>query len=296
MRVGIVILPEHRWQEAAPKWQAAEEYGFAHAWTYDHIGWRSLVGGPWFSVMPTLTAAATVTSRIALGTLVASPHFRHPVPFAREVLAVDDISGGRFVLGIGAGTVNPGAYDIRVRAASPLSAREQFARYAEFVELTDALLRADDVTWHGRYYSAVGARNVPGCVQQPRVPFVLAGNGPKALRLAARFGDGWITTGPPTESLSQWWSGVAELSSRFTEAAATEGREPAEVRRYLSLDASPAYSLSNVDTFTDAVGRAAELGFTDVVVHWPRPTGIYAGSESLLDTLAADVLPGLPQG
>ncbi|MGH8921895.1 MAG: LLM class flavin-dependent oxidoreductase, partial [Acidimicrobiales bacterium] len=48
MRAGIVILPEDRWWAAEPKWRAAEEYGFDHAWTYDHLGWRSLVDGPWF--------------------------------------------------------------------------------------------------------------------------------------------------------------------------------------------------------------------------------------------------------
>src|SRR5207248_3255349 len=80
VRVGIVILPEDRWWAAEPKWRAAEEYGFDHAWTYDHLGWRNLVDGPWFSAVPTLTAAAMVTSRIRLGTFVASPVARHPVP------------------------------------------------------------------------------------------------------------------------------------------------------------------------------------------------------------------------
>src|SRR3954470_2577398 len=103
MRIGIVILPDQRWSVAGRRWQRAEEYGFDHAWTYDHLGWRDLVDGPWFDAVPTLTAAATVTSRIRLGTHVASANFRHPAVFAREVTALDDISGGRFVLGVGAG-------------------------------------------------------------------------------------------------------------------------------------------------------------------------------------------------
>ena len=103
MRVGMVILPEHRWSEAKPRWQAAEEYGFDHAWTYDHLGWRTLVDGPWFDAVPTLTAAALVTSRIRLGTSVASPNFRPPVTLARQLLTLDDVSGGRFPLGVGSG-------------------------------------------------------------------------------------------------------------------------------------------------------------------------------------------------
>jgi len=72
VRVGIVILPEDRWWAAEPKWRAAEEYGFDHAWTYDHLGWRDLVDGPWFDAVATLTAAALVTERIALDGIPAA--------------------------------------------------------------------------------------------------------------------------------------------------------------------------------------------------------------------------------
>ena len=107
MRVGIVILPEQRWGDAHARWTRAEEYGFAHAWTYDHLGWRDLVDGPWFDAIVTLTAAADATSSIRLGTLVASPNFRHPVHFAREITALDDVCGGRLTLGLGAGAAAP---------------------------------------------------------------------------------------------------------------------------------------------------------------------------------------------
>src|ERR1022692_1821183 len=103
VRIGIIILPDLRWQQAARRWRRAEEYGFARAWTYDHLGWRDLVDGPWFDAVPTLTAAAMVTSRIPLGTMVASPNFRHPVSFARQLTALDDVSNGRLILGVGAG-------------------------------------------------------------------------------------------------------------------------------------------------------------------------------------------------
>lgn len=120
MRFGIVILPEHRWSDAERRWRRAEELGFDHAWTYDHIGWRDLVDGPWFDAVPTLTAAALVTSRIRLGTHVASANFRHPVPFARQVTALDDISRGRFILGVGAGGAG---FDSTVLAQPQLTGR-----------------------------------------------------------------------------------------------------------------------------------------------------------------------------
>jgi len=288
MRVGIVILADRRWSDGAHRWRRAEEYGFDHAWTYDHIGWRDLVDGAWFDAVPTLTAAALSTSRIRLGPLVASPNFRHPVPFAREVTALDDISGGRILLGLGAGGTG---YDAAVLGGSELPARARANRYAEFVELLDAILAKDRVTWSGRYYRAVDARSTPGCVQRPRVPFVVAANGPRSIALAARFGQGWVTTGAARdEGLEAWWRAVAGLAARFTDALAATGRDPSSVDRYLSLDAAPVFSLSSVEYFADATTRAAELGFTDVITHWPRAEGWYAGDESVLDTVAADIL------
>jgi alkanesulfonate monooxygenase SsuD/methylene tetrahydromethanopterin reductase-like flavin-dependent oxidoreductase (luciferase family) len=286
VRFGIVILPDQRWTQAARRWRQAEEYGFDHAWTYDHLGWRSLVDGPWFDAVPTLTAAAMVTSRIALGTLVASPNFRHPVSFARQLTALDDISDGRLVFGVGAGAGGE-SFDTKVLGQPELAPRERGDRFGEFVELLDRLLTTDHVTWSGRYYSAVDARNLPGCVQRPRIPFVIAANGKRSIALAARFGQGWVTTGDRAGGLAAWWQSVAGASRLLDEALAAAGRPSAEVDRYLSLDASGTFALTSQDYFDDAVGRAGELGFTDVVTHWPRPEGPYAGKESVLEAVAA---------
>jgi alkanesulfonate monooxygenase SsuD/methylene tetrahydromethanopterin reductase-like flavin-dependent oxidoreductase (luciferase family) len=282
LRVGIVILPELRWAQAQERWRRAEEYGFAHAWTYDHLGWRDLVDGPWFDAVATLTAAATATSRIRLGTLVASANFRHPVHFAREVTALDDISDGRLTLGIGAGAAAP-SFDALVLGRPALSPRARADRFAEFVELLDLLLRQDRTTWRGEHYEAVDARSTPGCVQSPRVPFVVAANGKRGLALAARFGQGWITTGEGTDDLEAWWRSVAELSKRF------EGTG----ERYLMLDSAPVFSLSSASFFEEQVGRAGELGFTDAITHWPRESSWYQGEESVLDEVAKSVLPRL---
>jgi len=289
MRFGIIILPDQRWQDAARRWRQAEEYGFDHAWTYDHLGWRTLVDGPWFDAVPTLTAAALVTSRIRLGTFVASPNFRHPVSFARQLTALDDVSAGRFTLGLGAGATG-GSFDNKVLGGPELTARQRVDRFAEFAALLDLLLRTDHVTWAGRYYRAVDARNLPGCVQQPRVPFLMAANGPRSIALAARLGDAWVTTGGRSDDPAGWWRGVGEGLRRLEDALTAAGRDPATVPRYLSLDASGVYALSSVGYLAEAAGRAGELGFTDVVTHWPRPDGPYAGTESVLAAAAEQVL------
>jgi len=287
MRIGIVILPDQRWSVAGRRWQRAEEYGFDHAWTYDHLGWRDLVDGPWFDAVPTLTAAAMATRRIRLGTFVATPNFRHPVHFAREVTALDDISQGRLLLGLGAGGTG---FDSAVLGEPEFSPGRRVDRFAEFLELLGTILGNTSTTWRGDYFAAVDARSAPGPVQQPRPPFVVAANGPRALRLAVRHGDGWVTTGAmATRDEAEWWRSVADVSARFDEALDAAGRPREAVGRYLNLDSSPAYSLRSVDAFADAVGRAAALGFTDAVVHWPRASGWYAGDERVLESVAAQL-------
>ena len=83
MRIGLVILPTDRWRQARRQWEWADDAGFATAWTYDHIRWGGMPDGPWHAAVPVLAAAATATERIRLGTLVATPNFRHPVALAR---------------------------------------------------------------------------------------------------------------------------------------------------------------------------------------------------------------------
>ncbi|WIM94883.1 LLM class flavin-dependent oxidoreductase [Actinoplanes oblitus] len=291
MRFGIVILPDQRWAESSRRWRLAEEYGFDHAWTYDHLGWRDLVDGPWFDAVPTLTAAALVTERIRLGTYVASPNFRHPAHFAREATALDDISAGRLLLGLGAGGIG---FDSAVLGRPELTPRARVDRFTEFLELFDTILRSpatpgSSTTWSGSYFAAVDARNHPGPVQQPRPPFVVAANGPRALRLAVKYGDGWVTTGPQAETSAEWWRAVSEIRDRFETALADAGRAPESVDRYLNLDSSPVFSMSSLDAFQEATGRAAELGFTDVITHWPRAASWYAGDEKTLEAVAAEL-------
>jgi alkanesulfonate monooxygenase SsuD/methylene tetrahydromethanopterin reductase-like flavin-dependent oxidoreductase (luciferase family) len=286
VRVGIVILPESRWSSAEPRWRAAESYGFDHAWTYDHLGWRSLVDGPWFDAVPTLTAAAMVTSRIRLGTLVASPNFRHPVPFARSLLSLDDVSGGRLLVGVGAGAL--AGYDNVVTGGEGLPPRARVDRYREFVEQLDSLLTAERTSISGEYFTSVDARSAPGCVQQPRAPFVVAANGPRSMRIAARFGQAWLTTGKGGDTIDEWWARVAAVAKQFTDIPGSAGKD-----RYLSMDSAPVFSLSSVEYFRAAAGRAAELGFTDILTHWPRPDGVYAGREAVLESVASTVLPDL---
>jgi alkanesulfonate monooxygenase SsuD/methylene tetrahydromethanopterin reductase-like flavin-dependent oxidoreductase (luciferase family) len=275
VRVGITILPEYTWPEAQARWRMAEELGFDDAWTFDHLGFDELLDVPWYGAVPTLAAAAAVTTRIRLGTLVSTPNFRHPVSLARDLLALDNISDGRLTCGLGAGSRG---YDAKVLGSTGRVAHRG-RRFGEFVELLDRLLREDHVTWQGEFYEAVEARTVPGCVQLPRVPFVIAANAPGSMAVAARFGDGWVTEGGDAHgSLDEWWAAVAGLAAQFSAPG---------TRRILQTDAAPVYVLSSVECFLDFLGRAAELGFTDIAVPWPRSSGRWAGSQAMVEAVAA---------
>jgi len=287
MRIGITVLTDLPWREAAPRWRAAEEMGFAHAWTYDHLVWGGLPDAPWRAATPVLGAVAATTSRIGLGTLVASPNFRHPYQLLREAQALEDVSDGRFLLGLGTG----GDLDSRLLAQPELTVRERVDRFQEDVDLLLRLRAEDHVDADGRWFSVRDARTLPPLA---RTPLLVAGNGPRSVRYAARVGDGWVTTGPPADTVEEWVAGLAAASRVLDEAL--EGRE---LPRYVLLDSAGTLfggdgrtSLSSVEFFTDLVGRVGELGFTDAITHWPRPEPPYAASERVLEQVAA-LLPTL---
>jgi len=288
MRHGIVILPQQPWAEARSIWQRAEELGFDHAWTFDHLSWRSLADEPWGATIPTLTAAAAATSTIRLGTFVTSPNFRHPVPFAKDLATLDDISGGRFLLGVGSGGTG---FDAFVLGQQQLTGRERHERFVEFVRGLDALLRFEEpgsggISFDGDWFTAHEARMVGKPAQHPRMPIIVAADGPKGLQLVAELADGWVTLGRESDTPGDWWESVAEVSRRLDDALADRGRDSASLDRYLNLD-SHDYSLGSVDAWEDAVGRAAALGFTDVITHWPRRDGVFAGNEKVLTEIAS---------
>jgi alkanesulfonate monooxygenase SsuD/methylene tetrahydromethanopterin reductase-like flavin-dependent oxidoreductase (luciferase family) len=286
MRVGVTLLPERPWAEDRERWVRAEQYGFDHAWTFDHLAWRSLAESTWYATIPTLVAAALATTTLRIGTWVTTPNFRHPVLLAKELMTLDTISEGRAIVGIGAGAQG---WDATVLGQKPLTPAQSMRRFDEFVTLLDLLLTQRHTSWEGEWYTAVDARNVPGPVQQPRPPFVLAANRPKAIGFAATRGEGWATAGTAGRDSDDaaWWNGVREASRMFADALARADRPADSIARYLNLEALSS-SLTSVEQFRDHVGRASELAFTDVVSAWPRAAGPFAGDEKILEDIAAE--------
>ncbi len=270
MRTDVVILPDGDWPQLRSRWREAEALGFTTGWTYDHLSWRTLRDGPWLGSVPLLAAAAEATERMRLGTLVTSPNFRHPAVLAKDAMTLDRISGGRFTLGIGAGGTG---YDADAVGLPPLAPAQRATRFAEFAEALDLLLREPAAEHRGEFFTAVASRTYPGCVQQPRVPFTVAAAGPKAMRVAAVWGDTWVTYGPAAGATSadEWFTGVGEQVERLAEVCRSVGREPSSLRRLALIGLEAGYLQGTVVRWRDTAARLADLGFTDVAVHWPRP-------------------------
>jgi alkanesulfonate monooxygenase SsuD/methylene tetrahydromethanopterin reductase-like flavin-dependent oxidoreductase (luciferase family) len=270
LRIGVVILPDLSWEQSRARWREAEQRGFHTAWTYDHLSWRTLRDHPWLGAVPLLAAAAECTTTLRLGTLVTSPNFRHPALLAKDVMTIDQISGGRFELGIGAG--GPG-WDATALGGSAPTFPERAARFEDFTAALDVMLREPSGTYSGDMYQAPDYRTLPGCVQRPRVPFTVAAFGPRALAVAAEHGESWVTFGPAHsgDTGDAWFDAVQEQTRKLDAACHARGRKPGAIRRMALVGLEATWADGTRSRWTDFTDRIAAMGFTDVVVHWPRP-------------------------
>jgi alkanesulfonate monooxygenase SsuD/methylene tetrahydromethanopterin reductase-like flavin-dependent oxidoreductase (luciferase family) len=296
MRLSTVILPVRRWHDGGrDQWVHAERLGFHTAYTYDHLSWRvPFREGTWFGALPTLTAAATATSRMRLGTMVTSPNFRHPVTLAKELLTLDDVSDGRITLGIGAGGTG---FDATALGQEPWTPRERADRLGEFVPLLDRLLSQPALTEEGRFYTAGDVRNVPGCLQRPRLPFAVAATGPRGMRLAARHGQAWVTTGDPKLNAEgtpeQSRAAIREQLDRLGAACTEAGRDPDGIEKILLTGFTPDRPLDSFDAFVDFAGRHFALGIHEIVLHAPIPDTQFAADQKVFDRIATEGLAQL---
>jgi alkanesulfonate monooxygenase SsuD/methylene tetrahydromethanopterin reductase-like flavin-dependent oxidoreductase (luciferase family) len=287
VRVGLVILPSDRWREARRQWEWADDSGFCTAWTYDHIRWGGMPDGPWHASVPVLAAAATVTTRIRLGTLVATPNFRHPVTLARDALALDDVSDGRLDLGLGPGSEG---FDASALGQTPWRPAERLTRFAEFLQmLTPIVEGAPDTrtSMHTAHYIADGAPSTPGALQRP-LPLTIAAGGPKGLRLAVAYGRNWVTigsTGRGPHAPSLVLTSVSRQVELLDAACQEVGRDPADLGRVLLwMPTEPV--LESLEQFEDLVAPYESLGFDQFVLHHPAQTGPFGGDVRAFEQIA----------
>ncbi len=225
IRVGVQ-LPEAerevRWPEYVAMAQAAEEAGFDSIWLGDHLLYRGdgrEERGPW-EVWTMLAALAAVTERVRLGPLVACASFHAPGLLAKMAAGVAEVSGGRFVLGLGAGW-NETEY-----RAFGLPYDHRVSRFEESFEIVRRVLAGERVTFDGRFWQAEDLVVLPRPAEP--VPLMIGSNGERMLSIALPHVDWWNTWYAGYGNTAE---GFAELNARITAAAERAGREPGEVKR-----------------------------------------------------------------
>src|SRR3954454_5230090 len=218
-KIGVQLPEVERfvpWPDYLDLARRAEAVGFDSIWVGDHLVYDlpdGTTGGPW-EVWTSLAAIAAVTERVELGPLVASTSFHAPAMLAKQAATVDAISGGRLILGIGAGW-NRREYD-----AFGFPYDRRVSRFEEALTIIAPLLREGRTTFHGEFY------DVEDCVLDPRPareggpPIMLGSNSPRMLAIGLPVVDAW----------NVWWSIYDNSVERFAEvkadvdAAMPEGR------------------------------------------------------------------------
>jgi alkanesulfonate monooxygenase SsuD/methylene tetrahydromethanopterin reductase-like flavin-dependent oxidoreductase (luciferase family) len=232
VRLGALLLPNVGWPELARRAQEVEALGFDAIWLDDHLAHPADPDGPWLESFAALAALAQVTSRVTLGPLVANTILRPAATLRRQALSLDELSGGRLDLGVGAG------YAASDHAGeTPWPPDERLRRFAAAVELVRPAVRRLTVAAHE----------------------------PGALAVAARHADTWVSYGGFGLSAGELLTLTRERAARLDELAARPIR-----KRLLAGSAALTPELwSSLDAFDEFAGRCGEIGVDELALHWP---------------------------
>jgi probable F420-dependent oxidoreductase len=231
LKVGVQLPEverEVRWDEILDMARAIEDLGYDSLWLGEHLLYRwpdQKPRGPW-EAWAELAALAAVTKRVELGPLVACTAFHNPAILAKRADTIDEISGGRLVLGLGAG------WNETEFRAFGIPFEKRIDRFEEAFTIIRTLLREGAIDFEGTYYSARDCELLPRGPRTSGPPLMIGSNGERMLR---------ITT-PHVDSWNSWYSdtrnspaGVPALAAKVDAAAVEVGRDPAEIERTVAV-------------------------------------------------------------
>jgi alkanesulfonate monooxygenase SsuD/methylene tetrahydromethanopterin reductase-like flavin-dependent oxidoreductase (luciferase family) len=219
---------EVRWPELLDMARAAEAVGLDSLWVGDHLLYRFADGstrGPW-EAWSLLAALAAVTTRVRLGPLVACTAFHHPAILAKQADTLDELSGGRFVLGLGAG------WNEAEFRAFGIPFDHRISRFEEAFTIIRTLLRDGCIDFEGRFHSARDCELVPRGPTPGGPPIMLGSSGSRMLAIGAPHVDAWNAWYADTGNAPD---GAAPLKARVDEASRETGRDPAEIARTVAV-------------------------------------------------------------
>jgi probable F420-dependent oxidoreductase len=237
---------------------AAEELGYGSVWVGDHVvapeHFRQRIGPLFYDAFVVLSQAAALTSRVRLGTSVLVLPYRSPLVVAKMAATLDVLSGGRLILGVGAGNA-PDEF-----AALGVDSRTRGRRTDEYLEAMVALWTQVPASYEGEFVSFEGVYSEPTPLQKPYPPIWVGGHSEAALRRAVRFGEAWHSGGMSIERMAEAVRRLRELSEQAGRAS------PPLVTTRLSVR-GPA------EEAREAVGRYEELGVSTFVIDLGVPAG-----------------------
>lgn len=279
-----------RWSEVRDMATRSEAIGFDTIWTPDELLWQMEEGPPrgvWEGVSMA-GAIAAVTSRTKVGTWVMSALHRNPGIIAKAAETLDEISGGRFVFGLGAGHEWPG----QARAFG-LPEDKIFGRFEEALQIIIPLLRGGHADFEGTWHAARDLPQQPVGPRPNRIPILIGGNGPRGQRAAARHADIYSCYVEQRAHVDELRPRLAALDAICTEI----GRDPSTIGRSVGVMVNPMEPSGqrpdvisgSAEEIADAFRSLREAGFTqlEMMVH----PGTIAAVEALapvLDLVGAD--------
>lgn len=268
MKVGAILQIDDYYEGAGPipayatmrtLALQAEEAGFDSLWVADHLLYRPDESTPWIAETQAvwecwtiLAALAEATTRVELGTWVLCTQFRNPALLAKMAATLDEVSGGRIILGLGAGWHRP-EFD-----AFGIPWDHKVDRFEEALRIIAPLLREGTVDFQGTYYRAARCELAPRGPRPRGLPILIGAKRPRMLRLAARYADSWNHSGP----YSAFPTSRAELLAGLDAACAEVGRDPATLEVTASLRAvypGAGHLSAQWDTDASKPGEVAEM-------------------------------------
>ncbi len=231
--------------------QTAEQLGFTTLCANDHLTFSR----PWLDSLTALASILTKTRHMTLMTTVALPVVRGPIPLAKSLAALDVLSGGHLIAGVGPGSL-PQDY-----ALVGVAFEERWKRFDEAIQLLRSLLQRDAPPFRGQFYAGDTTRLEPLPVQEPGVPIWIGSWGSEAgLRRVARLGDGWLASAYHVTPAS-----FADALARLHQSLHQVGREPSSFPHalgsmfyYVTEDRRLAEELL-VEVLSPALNRPVEL-------------------------------------
>lgn len=230
MKIGVQLPEieyEASWKQVAAMARMAEEVGLDSIWLGDHLLYDLPAGrrGPW-EAWSMLAALAAVTERVELGPLVAALPFHNPAVLAKKAATVDEISGGRLILGVGAGW-NKVEFD-----AFGLPYDRRIARFAEAFTIVRMLLAGGHLDFRGEFYNLIDCELLPRPTRAGGPPLLIGSNGPRMLALTLPYVAAW----------NSWYSDfdndptrVAPLIAKVDAACRDAGRPPEEIAKTVAV-------------------------------------------------------------